>query len=308
MNKIAKITAFLMAGLWITMFMSCSDDDKWNPGPEVSANNPGVYFDKSNPYITELGCSNQMILDADHITVLMGRDKNKTASALQVPIIVRRAASNLTIPQTVEFAAGQEFAELQIKLGEWEVSTRYDFCIDISEEYADPYKLYTDTDGGSSRYDAKMEVVCLLGTATFVPGEYGGSTKPQFTPFVHKIYDNLDGSYTIKNFLYNNAGFSFTFSVDDDNKIIPDPECGYHSTSDNRWYFYSANSSSSSNYIPCYIPGANPSDNVSYIYFYTKGNKSEGFWLDKETRTGKMVGYSRYSVSSSGVITFNFTW
>lgn len=294
----------------VFVMVSCNKEEPWEPGPQPAADNPGVFFDQSNPKLIEMGASASGELNQDYFTLTIGRDSFKAASALSVPVTVHYADPNLTVDQKVEFAAGEVFAELKVSLGKYEFGKQYSASVEIDHQYANPYKMFAENESkGSSRLDFKVEVVCLAGIGTFTAVDFSGSTPPKFYPFEHKIYDNQDGSYTIKNFLFNNAGYDFTFSLDGNNNIIADPDCGYHSTGDQRWYFYSANSDASANRIPCYIPGENPDDNVTYIYFYTWENTSKytDFWLDLEGKKGRMMGYSRYSKSSSGRIAFNIT-
>ncbi len=306
-----KLIAFLMSALLVIVSVSCSDDDEWEAGPQPAANNAGVYFDKSNPRIYQVETDKDHNLIQDYFSIVLGRDEAKSSSALQVPVIVRVADSNMTVPQTVNFAAGSSEAELKVSVKDFDFGKFYNLSLEIDENYAHPYQHSEDDEnGGSSRIDAKMEVVCLYATATFTPKDYSGSPKPEFVPFQQKIYDNLDGTYSIGDFLMNGVGRKMTFSLDEDNNILPAINNGYHDLSKNYWYFYSANASSSSNRIPCYIPGNNPDDYITYIYFYTVESTSsyQAFWLDLDAQKGRMMGYSRYSVSESGRIAFDISW
>ncbi len=303
MDNIYKISVSLIIGLTMIMFMSCANDDKWSPGPQMASDNPGAYFDKSNPTSFQIEVDGDNELKQDYVIITLGRDKAKSASAIQVPITILSADANLSIPQTVEFAAGSTTAELKITMTEYEGGSS-SFSIEIDED-----KYFNQYSDGYFQYSGQIKALVIL-TATFTPTDYSGSNKPEFTPFEQTIYDNQDGTYTIENFLFNNAGYNFTFSVDSENNIIPASTDGYNDTSENRWYFYKANSSSSSNRIPCYIPGNNASDYITYVYFYTKDNTSsyQAFSFDRTAKTGRMMGYARYSVSSSGRIAFNITW
>lgn len=310
-NKNRAYLFAMLIMLTVMTMISCNDMNDWKPGPQASPNNPGVYFSKSIPKVIELEANQQGVLLKESVTIKLGRDESKTSSELHVPIRIRYADSNLKIEETAIFETGASSTELKISIGEFEFSKQYLFSIEIDENYSNPYKKYNENEnGGSSRLDVKIEVVSLVGVATFTPTDYSGSNKPKFTSFKHNFYDNLDGTYTIKNFLYNNAGYSFSFTIDENNNIRPLTTNGYHSLDDNRWYFYSENSNASSARIPCYIPGANPDDYVTYIYFYTAENPSShtAFWMDLSSKTGRMMGYSRYSVSSSGRIAFNISW
>ncbi len=312
MNKIAKHTLYWIIGiLFVSLFQACEKEDTWEPGPQTEPNNPGVYFDRNIPRIVELDADANKQLVQDYVLITLGRDKLKTSQAIQVPIKVKYADSNLTVPTTVNFEAGSATAELKVQIGEFELATPYSLSIEIDGRYTNTYASYSTTnEGGASNLDIKLEVVSVLCDATFTPTDYSGSSTPKFIPFKQKIYLNSDGSYTIKNFLFNNAGYNFDFEVDNNNNIIPLLSTGYHSADEQRWYFYSANADASANRIPCYIPGSNPADNVTYIYFYTWDNPSSytAFWLNIAEKKGRMMGYSRYTVSSSGRIAFNISW
>ncbi len=301
MRKIKNISTFLMLVVASVFISSCDDSDNWKPGPQPSADNAGVYFDSKTPLNIEMYANKDGQLISDYATIILGRDDLKLSSALDIPIKVRYSADKLSIPQTVRFEAGTKTAELHIGIKNFEIGKPYSFSVEIDEQYSNPYKS-----SGSTRLDSKVSVVALLGVATFTPGEYSATPSPEFTPFEHKIYDNMNGTYTIKNFLYNNAGYDFVFEIDDKGTIKPLATCGFHDTAEMRWYFYSANSDASANRIPCYLPGNNPNDYITYIYFYTDMSyKYTAFWINKETQKGKMVGYSRYSVSKSARISFN---
>ena len=246
MNKIYKIKAYFIVMLAMIATVSCSDSDNWEAGPQAAADNPGVFFNRYISRVIEVEANQEGVLRKDFFTIELGRDDFKSSTALQVPITIHHADPNLTVSEMVEFKAGESTADLKINIGEFEFNTQYDLSLEINENFAHPYKKYEDMENvGSSRLDAKIEVVSVVGVATFTPVPTSGSRMPEFYPFEHNIYDNQDGTYTIKNFLYNNAGFDFGFEVDDENNIWPLEDYGYHDTDSQRWYFYSANSSAS---------------------------------------------------------------
>lgn len=309
MKKINIFSKCLLILVTIFAINACDNSDDWKTGPQVSDNNPGVFFSSNTPYIIEVSANNAGELYKDYFTIAMERDKQKSTSALSVPITIKNAASNLEVDKTVEFEAGAEFAKLKIKINDFEFSTPYFLSLEVNEEYSNPYNAITK---GSSKIDARVEVVSLVGEATFTPTNFSSTIRTTFLPFEHKIYDNMDGTYTIKNFLYNNAGHNITFELDENGYIKVLEDIGYHeegSGSSGRWYFYSGPSSSSGNRIPCFIPYEGEADNIRYIYFYTDpGYSNFNFWLDLDKKEGKMTGYARYVKSSSGRVTFDISW
>jgi len=282
-----KIRYNIAHGFWVVIFLflvwSCGKDDSWAPGPNVNPDNPGVVFDGKIPTVIEVEANQQGELIDDQFTVPVFRDDQGTLSELEVPVIVRHASENLFVADKVIFDAGSSSAFLEISIGEFEVGVPYHLSIEIDERFTNPYLAYDENEkGGSSRIDSKVEVVSILGVATFTSSDQSGSNPAVYYPFEHKIYDNQDGTYVIKNFLFNNMGYDFEFSVDEEMNIRPSESNGYHSLDNGRWYFYSENSSSSSNRIPCYFPGPNPDDYITYIYFYLAESTSsyQDFWLD----------------------------
>lgn len=310
-----KIQYNIIHGFWVVMCLflvwSCDEDSNWTPGPEVNPDNPGVVFDANIPAVIEVEANQQGQLLSDYFTVPLLRDEGGSLPALEVPVIVHHASDNLIVSDKVVFEEGAATAFLEISVSEFEIGVPYDLSLEIDGRFTNPYLSYDENEkGGSSRIDAKVEVVSILGVATFTASDQSGSNPAVYYPFEHKIYDNQDGTFVIKNFLFNNMGYDFEFSVDDEMNIRPSESNGYHSVDDGRWYFYSENSSSSSYRIPCYFPGPNPDDYITYIYFYLAESTSsyQDFWLDLENKTGRMMGYSRYSVSSSGRVAFDITW
>ncbi len=314
MKIVFKISAYLAAvGLLMLAVTACSEKDEWAPGQKPDANSPGVYFDRNTPGVAEMDVDAQMNLIQDYLVITLGRDPLKSGQALTVPIKKILAAPNLTVPDAVTFAAGEETAEMQVRISNFEIGNPYQLALEIDEKFTNPYLSYAGgTNGGSTRLDLKVVVVAALGKVTFTPGDYSGG-KPDFVPFKQKIYISGPNQYTIRNFLFNNAGYDFVFTVDNDNNIIPDPGSGYFeagSGANARWYFYSAPADVSANRIPCYIPGADPAQYITYIYFYLDPTyKYFGFYLDKDNKTGKMWGYARFSAGlSSGRMSFTLSW
>lgn len=313
MKKINILSKLLLILSSIIIITSCDKSDDWKPGPQVSADNPGVFFSSTTPRIIEVGASSTGELKKDYFTITMGRDEFKASAALSVPIIIKNAPTNMSVDETVKFEAGATTAQLKIKISSFEFSTPYTISLEIDENYSNPYKSYGQGEtGGSTKVDALIEVVSLLGEATFTPTDFSKAPATTFYPFVHKIYDNMDGTYTIKNFLYNNAGHNLDFELDESGNIKVAEDLGYHEKgtgSSARWNFYSGPSSSSSNYIPCYVPTEDPKELIRYIYFYTDpGYSYYNFNLDLEKKTGKMTGYARYELTSSGRVTFIISW
>ena len=190
MNKIYNIKTLLLAMFTIIAVTSCDDSDNWEAGPQPAPNNPGVYFSGKIPGVIEIEANSQGNLIKDHFTIELGRDKLKSNSALEVPVIIHYVHPNLTVSDKVVFEAGASTAQLKVVLDDFEFATEYDLSIEIDEKFANPYLSYENMEnGGSSRLDTKVQVLSLLGVATFKATPNSGSIKPDFYFFYQKYLD-----------------------------------------------------------------------------------------------------------------------
>lgn len=264
-----------------------------------------------------IGVDRNGSLKDDHITITLGRDEFKAVNELVVPIIVRNQAPNLRAAESVKFEAGATTAELVIYIDTpVQGETIFPISLAIDENYGNPYKAYGDAEiGGSTRIDLSLNMISLLGIATFTLEATSGSTPPNFLPWEQEIYDNHDGTYTIPNFLFNNRepALDFTFGINPDNNYIIPLNPFWHvpgSGSSARWYFYTGEDDTEEFRVEGFIPAApGYDDNIRYVYFYTSDSTSYfGFWMDIDNKEGEMNGYARYQHASSGRFTIKFTW
>ncbi len=305
MNKINKISAFLISGLLMIMSFSCSDDDKWNPGPEVNPSSPRAYFDYSNSGNVEAGES--------HLNVAVSRVN--TSGSVTVPISITKSTEGLSFPdQSVTFAAGEETAYFKVSFKEdLPFETDYPFELKIDEAYTDLYIA-----DGAPFYSGSLRrlepwVFVAEATCTFQ------ASKAAFDPFKQKLYKKeIAGIFRFENWCLNNTGEWYgdlIFTVNENNQILPDPSIGFHDTSAKRWYFYEPGKASSGDDTKYQINGHLPTSTgvyMTYFYLYTVGSTTSNYFMDfdESARTAKIGGYSRYSSStfSSGAFTLSYTW
>ena len=102
--KINKI--FLMAGIAVMSLMatSCSDDDKYQKGPEAGSQNVG-FVNQTNPVLG---------LTDTQFTVELKR--SNASGELTVPLEIIQCADVLSAPSSVTFASGSETATLTINV------------------------------------------------------------------------------------------------------------------------------------------------------------------------------------------------
>jgi hypothetical protein len=110
---------------------------------------------------------------------------------------------------------------------------------------------------------------------------YNGTwTKPDGTEVNTFVQDNYDGSYTIKNW-YGYEGYDFTFTLGDNNEIIPSSEYYYDET----YYSYWVNTDNGvSEYggVWIYTTGGYSAWDETGIWFWDYGTNS-AYWLQIPT-------------------------
>lgn len=306
MKTTYKYSLYMLVGMLLFIFTGCNDSDDYNVGSQTDPNSPGVYFVKMDkPSISkEADESEQLKLSLERVQA----DKS-----IRVPIKVVYAPVGLVVPAEVAFEANQTQADLVLDYtDEFKQNEEHAFKLEIDQAYARPYD---ETIEGTSMFQGKLTVFgawddYLTARVKFV-NKSSGET-PVFGDFEQKILKR-GSQYRIDNFMLNNEGYTFDFSLDPNKQILPLDYVGYHDTAALRWYFYKGPSSSSSNRIPCYLPatdGTPKGDYITYAYFYTVGSSDSryAFEFDEYTKTAKMAGYARYSESSSGAFLLEFSW
>ena len=126
--KINKIFLFAAVALMGTTVVSCGDDDDFEPGKPAGSNN--VYFVDEADQALELTASS--------FTITVGRADG--GSALSIPLKKVQVASVFTVPETVDFAAGETEKEVTIGMSSDAAPfTDYTLRLAIPEEYTNPY-------------------------------------------------------------------------------------------------------------------------------------------------------------------------
>ena len=140
MNKIAISLLIVFAAI----ITACNKDD-WKPGPKVDV--PGIYFD-----VARSQTSAMLGPDDKFIVIVLGRDGNKSASALDVPITIVSADEGLSIPSKVTFVAGSAFAELKIEVTDedWDEKS---YSLEIDSKNYGPYTQGVTTISGEIFFD-----------------------------------------------------------------------------------------------------------------------------------------------------------
>lgn len=138
-----KRLSFLLFSLTLSVLTlslaSCSDDDSYSPGPEVSADCPNVYFLASNDSTVYL---DPEAVEADPEatwTQSVTLYREDSVGAVTVPIVVDKQSDGMNIPSSVTFADGETEAALVVSYTHPENGLTATFHVD--ESYTNPYKV-----------------------------------------------------------------------------------------------------------------------------------------------------------------------
>lgn len=126
------LTLLFLAGL---LFVGCSDDDKYTPGDPTPADCMNVYFLSSNE--SHYMLTPEEMAANPSITLHMSREV--ASEAASVPIVVEYKDEGLQVPSAVQFAAGQQDADLVIDFPTIEKFKTYKFSVRVADPYANHY-------------------------------------------------------------------------------------------------------------------------------------------------------------------------
>lgn len=282
--KTIKNIVYLLAVLIGLTLAGCSDDDSYEPGPQTSPNCMQVYFLNTNEASKVIDAT-----DEHAITLEVGR--KQTAAAATVPIKILSHDEVLSIPETVEFAAGQSVSTIKISFPNAATATTYAYRIELDgSEFIDPYtKLEGSYKFSGSVLIAKWDVAIKEATFTF------GSI---FSAFKQDILQ-MEGTnkYKIENYL--NSGTDLVFNVDPATGAIS--MIGGYQSSATAWYFY--NNDTEKIPIPCFPAGPDISINSFYLYLgasYT--------YLNMKTKKGRLYHYNYNSDETKGYNALTISW
>lgn len=229
MKKIFLYIGILSASL----FAGCSSDNYYEPDNEIVENCMGVYF------VQESASATIQIGTEDERSLTVEARRKVTTEAASVPVTVISSDAIFNIPATVDFAAGEETAELTILFPDMEVGKKYRFEIAVTDRaLADPYLKY---ENGSTHFAAVVNIESweLMARASFYFDDY------RFDMFEADIYQATGtNKYKIENFL--NSGKSLVYTLENGNVV---PQEGL--LEDYFWYL-----SDDDGYTACYPPNS----------------------------------------------------
>lgn len=147
-------------------FAACSDDDKYSPGEQESANRAGVYFPSANISNIELDP-----VAATEFDITIAR--LNTEGSIEVPIIVQTNDGDVfQLPETAVFADGDAEATIKVNFPNAEIGNPYKLTVTVPKEFISLYKKF---DGGVS-YSLNVQRVKwnMLGNGQWLDGFWYG--------------------------------------------------------------------------------------------------------------------------------------
>ncbi len=130
----------------IFVLASCSDDDKYVPGEQETADKVGVYFPTTDG-------GNNEIDPADPTEFSITVARMNTNGAVSVPLIVKTNENDVyQIPATADFADGAAETTVKVTFPDAEPGEAYTVTVEIPEEYFSFYKENADKVSFSTTY------------------------------------------------------------------------------------------------------------------------------------------------------------
>lgn len=179
---------------------SCtSNEDTYEPASPVSAECIGAYFPSTNK-------SEIIKADTDEKSFEVTVKREKTESAVSIPIKVISKTDNITVPATVDFAAGADEASITLSYTDLETTPKFDIKLD--EAYTNPYKIKD----GSMEFAGNVFRLNLISDSV-VCKNYDSLNTTIFRNTVSSIYQmGSENKFIWRNFLGSGIDLKFKFN------------------------------------------------------------------------------------------------
>ena len=287
MKSIYKYLFIASAPLLIA---GCSDKDNWQPG-EPGPENMGVFF--TNLYNYDITIE----VDDSHVfTIGVGRIDDTEAAS--VPLKVISCPEGVTVPSTVEFAAGEESATFEIDATDMPLKTKGDLIVQIDPAYAALYGAGTSemtmkltTAGGWELLADDVVISCYLNSYPNISASLyvlDGTDRFKIPDFMGSGTDLVfyASDTSVKNpvvFPYTNYKYYY--------ELWPD---SYEDDEDYPWYFYNTEKAA---YPAIWTPDG-WSKSIEYLTFYIYDGSDKGCYFNFNTGYGMLESYIDFADGS----------
>lgn len=258
--KYALTSAVLILGLMAT---SCSDSDKWTPGPQDTNIGVSAYFEKPATTSYIFGSDydpEDMVIDVE----VMRQDTKGDAS---VGITLKSDVEGFSCQNAVNFAAGEASATFQINCSAIPKGTPYNVTVELAEDQTDIYGIGTNQLTFSA---IKADWKLLSDQACYLYSDYSYNA---IYPATYGELYQLEGTKTFKLTDFFGSGLDITFECNkpENEVLIPLQNADFENVSDYDkedlgWYLYDEAKSEYPSWVPGDVEGY-PA--ISYLLFYS---------------------------------------
>ncbi len=236
--KLYNITLGMLATFIGLAASGCSDSDDWTPGPQDNETGVSAYFPvpEKTSYIFDSE------LSSENMTINVSVSRKNTADAVSVPIILQTETEGISIPQSVNFGAGESTSSFLVNCAGIPDGKNVGFTISLDPSQTNTYGeglyavsfsvikadwieasdnvryIYSDASGNQLYPDTYGKLYQLQGTDTFRLTDYFGSglemqfecTTPETTimkPLINADFENVyeEDKENLGWYLYNEA-------------------------------------------------------------------------------------------------------
>lgn len=197
------MTAMLCMALMVCM-AACTDDDDWQPGPQVKDGNQQVHFSADNEERAILNTD-----DPEDRTVSLVVERNTTEGTLTVPVKVESSSEGLSIPGEVVFGDGQQTTTLDITVTNTvKGGTTYAYALLLDSDETDPYAQVE----GSMRCKGEISFPTMRTAKMWIDG-----AEDVMGYWHESVMDMGEGKLRIQDWM--NSGIDIDITVDENNYL-----------------------------------------------------------------------------------------
>jgi len=280
-------------------FTACEESDDYKPGEKVADDCIRAYFPSSNK-------GEFIKSDEDERVVTVTVTREKTAAYVNIPLIVKSKTDNVTIPESVEFKAGESETSFQITYTDLNTTPKFDIA--LPEEYTDPYTIKE----GSIEYAASVFRLTLISNCvTYRPYDTDEVIWQNDTSAIYQMgHENM---FIWRNFYCSGRDLKFkvsgTFDTNNVFKTEGDIIPLNHYYHDGVYGWYYTTDEEGTEYESWTPKGQD--EEVNWLYFYDPYEGSSYFYIDfSPTVTAKKAygwGYAWSAViNTSGNYVSNY--
>lgn len=250
-----KIAIYALA-LMLT-FVSCSDNDNWEPGPEAPAGCMTVYFEPISKYSI-------FLLPTDSHILPFTISRAEYDEAADVPLEIKSCPEGASVPGYISFLAGQKSVTFDVDLTNTPSGTSGILSLAIDTTYVSPYGA------GLSELNCNISIGDWEVVADNVRYKFDSTYSGSFYTSIETLRGT--GIFRIPDFLNSGSDLMFNLVPEEGDPetydVVPYQNFVWYTEDDplDGWYFYDATKAT---YPTMYPKEGAPA--ISYACFWGDG-------------------------------------